>query len=99
MIIEVFQFKTKPEFSDEEVLAASKEGQINFLAKQKGYVSRELAKSSEGEWVDITHWEMLEDAVADEKAFMEAPSTQKFLGMMDLSSMKMVRWEVLKTYE
>ena len=68
MIIEVFQFKTKPEFSDEEVLVASQEANINFLCKQKGYVSQELAKSSEGEWVDSTHWETLEDAVADEKA-------------------------------
>jgi len=98
MIIEIFQFKTKPEFRDEEVLAASQEANNNFLCKQKGYVSQELAKSSEGKWVDSTRWETLEDAVADEKPFMEAPGTQKYLGMIDLSTMKMVRWEVLKTY-
>lgn len=98
MIIEVAQFKTKSGVSDAEVLAATQEGHTSFLSKQKGYVSRELAKSSEGEWVDIVYWETLADAEADEKAFLEAPSTQKFLAMIDLSSMKMVRWEVIKKY-
>lgn len=98
MIIEVVQFKAKSGVSDDEVLAASQEGHNSFLAKQKGYVSRELAKSSEGEWVDIVHWETMEDAEADEKAFMEHPSTKKFVEMIDLSSMKMVRWEVIKKY-
>ena len=62
MVFELAQFKTKAGISDADILTASQEAQDGFLAKQEGYISREFSKSTEGEWVDIVHWETMEDA-------------------------------------
>ncbi|MEK7462868.1 MAG: antibiotic biosynthesis monooxygenase [Patescibacteria group bacterium] len=98
MVIELAQFKMKVGVSEDEVLAASQEAQDGFLAKQKGYVSRELLKSSEGEWVDIVHWETMEDAQTAMNSFMGHPSTKKFGEVIDPSSIKMMHLEVVKKY-
>ena len=98
MVTELAQFKTKSGTSDAEVLAASQEAHDGFLAKQKGYVSRELLKSSEGEWVDIIHWETMEDAQAAMNSFMGHPSTKKFGQVVDPSSIKMMHLELVKQY-
>lgn len=98
MVIEMAQFKMKVGVSEDEVLAASQEAQDGFLAKQKGYVSRELLKSSEGEWVDIVHWETMEDAQTAMNSFMGHPSTKKFGEVIDPSSIKMMHLEVVKKY-
>lgn len=98
MVIELAQFKAKLGVSDAQVLAASQEAHDGFLAKQKGYVSRELLKSSEGEWVDIVHWETMEDAQAAMNSFMVHQSTKKFGEVIDPSSIKMMHLEVAKKY-
>lgn len=98
MVIELAQFKIKTGISDAEVLAASQEAHNGFLAKQKGYVSRELLKSSESEWVDIIHWETIEDAQAAMQNFMGSPSTKRFVEVIDDSSIKMMHLEVVKNY-
>ncbi len=98
MVIELVQFKAKSGVSDIEVLAASQEAHDGFLAKQRGYVSRELLKSSEGAWVDIVHWETMEDAQAAMDSFMGHPSTKKFGEVIDPSSIKMMHLKVAKKY-
>lgn len=98
MIIELAQFKTKAGVSEAEVLQASQEAHDGFLAKQTGYVSRELLKSGEGEWVDIVHWETMEDAQAAMNAFIGHTSTKKFGEIIDPSSIKMMHLELAKKY-
>lgn len=98
MIVELAQFKTKSGISDTEVLAASHEAQEGFLAKCKGFVSRELLKSDDGEWVDILHWKTMEDAQKAMQDMMASPSTKKFNEVIDPSSIKMMHLEVAKKY-
>lgn len=98
MVVELAQFKAKDGISDAEVLTASQEAHEGFLAKQKGYVTRELLKSKDGEWVDIVHWETMEDAQAAMNAFMGHPSTKKFAEVIDPASIKMMHLEVVKKY-
>lgn len=98
MVVELAQFKAKQGVSDDEVLAASQEAHDGFLAEQKGYVNRELLKSDEGEWVDIVHWETMEDAQAAMQNFTGNPSTKKFVEVIDNSSIKMMHLEVTKKY-
>lgn len=98
MVVELAQFKTKHGVSDAEVLTASQEAHDGFLAKQKGYVSREFLKSGDGEWVDIVHWESIEDAQAAMNAFMGHPSTKEFGEVIDPSSIKMMHLKVVKKY-
>lgn len=98
MVIELAQFKTKTGISDSEILVASQEVHDGFLAKQKGYISRELLKSADGEWVDIVHWETMKDAQAAMQNFMGSPSTKKIVEVIDDSSIKMMHLEVAKKY-
>lgn len=98
MIIELAQFKTKDGINDAEILASSQETHSGFLVKQKGYVSRELLRSSEGEWVDIVRWETMEDAQTAMNNFMGNPSTKRFVEIIDDSSIKMLHLEVVKKY-
>jgi len=98
MVIELAQFKTKSGVTDAEVLAASQEAHDRFLAKQKGYVSRELLKSSEDEWVDIVHWETMEDAQTAMNSFIGHPSTKKFGEVIDPSTIKMMHLQLAKKY-
>jgi heme-degrading monooxygenase HmoA len=98
MIIELAQFKTKSGVNDAEVLGASQEAHDGFLAKQKGYISRELLKSSEGEWIDIVHWETIEDAQTAMNSFMGHHSTKRFAEIVDPPSIKMMHLKVVKKY-
>ena len=91
MVFELAQFKTKAGISDADILTASQEAQDGFLAKQKGYISREFSKSTEGGWVDIVHWETMEDAQVAMQKFMGHPSTEKFVSEKNIKHLKAMR--------
>lgn len=97
-IVEIAQFKIKPGITDEEMLKASQEAHDGFLKKHKGFISRELLKSEEGIWIDIVHWESIEDAEAAMKNFLGHPSTKKFEQIIDTSTVKMMHLRQLKKY-
>ncbi|MBX2850699.1 MAG: hypothetical protein KTR15_03015 [Phycisphaeraceae bacterium] len=59
--------------SEETLLQASERVQHEFLAKQKGFVKRELLKGSGNLWVDVVHWASKEDA---QLAIEDAASSQ-----------------------
>lgn len=98
MVVEMAQFKTKTGVADDEVLAASQEAHDGFLAVHKGFVSRELLKSDNGEWVDIVHWETMEDATAAMQGFLGHASTKKFEDVIDPTTVKMMHLVVARTY-
>lgn len=98
MVIELAQFKTKPGVSDTDALAAFQEAHDGFLSKCKGFISHELLKSGEGEWVDIIHWETMEDPKNATQDFMSHPSTKRFIEVTDHSSIKMMHLDLVKKY-
>ncbi len=63
--VELVIFKTKPEFSEAEVIKAAEA--INPILNQlDGFISRKLALTEQGEWLDILYWtsnEKLEIAI------------------------------------
>jgi hypothetical protein len=94
MIIEVVRFKTKAGVSEDALLAASRIGTREFFAKQPGFLNREMARSREGEWVDIVHWQSMQAAEDDERIFFGNKITQEFMQMIDLTTVRVERWEV-----
>lgn len=54
-IIEIFLFKTNEGVNSAEFQAEMKQGN-KFLEKQKGFVSRKLAVSADGQYLDVTYW-------------------------------------------
>jgi len=84
--IELVIFKTKPEFSQKEVIEAA--NAVNPVVKVfKGYISRKLAVSKDGTWTDIVYWTDLESAEHAANEIMKSETCQKFFGMIDEKSM------------
>ncbi len=65
VVVEWAPFRPAANVSEERLLAASRELQEVFLARQPGFVRRELLRGGKGDWVDLVYW-------ADRKAAEEA---------------------------
>ncbi len=68
IVVEWAPFRLHAEASEERLLAASRELQESFLAKQPGFRRRELLRGRDGEWVDLVEWEDRRSAEAAMKA-------------------------------
>jgi hypothetical protein len=64
MVIEVVTFKLKPGVSASEFAPVDKAVEVQHVAKQAGFVSRESAAGEGGEWLVIVHWRSVENAEA-----------------------------------
>ena len=98
LIVEVAQFKLATGVREEDFLREVEAVQKNFLEKQNGYINRELLKDKDGQWVDILHWNSMEEAQKAAEVMMGDPATQGFMQKIDPSSVKMLHLEVVKKY-
>lgn len=55
-VVEWAPFRLRPGRVEAELLKASDELQSEFLARQSGYIRRELVKGADGGFVDIVWW-------------------------------------------
>lgn len=97
-IVEIAQFKLAVGVSDEDFLHEAEIVQKNFLEKQSGYINRELLKDKDGQWVDILHWNSMEEAQKAAEVMMSDPATQGFMQKIDPPSVKMLHLEQVKKY-
>ncbi|MBI4085339.1 MAG: hypothetical protein HY432_02420 [Candidatus Liptonbacteria bacterium] len=99
-IVEIAQFKLVAGVSEKDFLQEAEVVQNNFLEKQRGYgyIDRELLKDKDGQWVDILHWNSMEEAHKAAEVMMSDPATQDFMQKIDPSSVKMLHLEVVKKY-
>ena len=70
---EVVIAKPKADVSINEFLSIDKKMETQFVSKQKGFISREVAVNPMGEVFAIVHWNTLKDAEAAAAAFMSHP--------------------------
>ncbi len=98
MIIEIAQFKLGAGVNEEEFLQEAEEVQKNFLEKQSGYIDRELLKSDDGLWVDVLHWNSMEEALEAAEVMIKNPKTQGFILKIDSSSVKMLHLKQITTW-
>ncbi len=85
--IELVIFKTKPEFTQKEVIAAAS-AVSPVVEKLEGYLGRKLAMGEDGTWTDIVYWTDLASAEKAAQEVMKSETCQKFFGMIDERSMK-----------
>lgn len=71
-VIEWAPFTIGPGVSEEQLLEASEALQSEFLARQPGFVRRELLRGENREWCDLVYWE---DAAAARAAVEQAASS------------------------
>jgi hypothetical protein len=82
-VIEWAPFKVKPGIDEKTLLKLSEQLQSDFLAGQKGYRKRALAKGKDGEYVDIIWWDSLTDAEAAMKHVADSPACNAYFAAMD----------------
>jgi hypothetical protein len=57
VVVEWAPFRLVEGVSERDLLAASETLQREFLARQRGFVRRELLRAADGQWSDLVHWE------------------------------------------
>lgn len=93
--VEVITFKVNAGTDENQFLKENEIVAKEYTPKQPGYVSRELGKGDDGEWVVVVHWTDSESAEASMKKFPNDPSAQNFISMMDMDTFRMVRYQVV----
>ena len=69
IVIEWAPFRLAPNVTEAELLGASDALETEFLAKQPGYLRRDLLRQDEQNWCDLVYWE---DRAAAEQAMQHA---------------------------
>ena len=67
--------------------------EAEHVSQQPGFVSRETGATDTG-WVAIVHWETAADAQASMDSFANAPAAADFMGMMNVETMRMTRYDI-----
>ena len=89
--------KAKAGVKDEAIIAAAQEVQDAFLRSQPGYLSRELLKVQEdGTWIDVVHFQTMEEAQRSLHAMMSEPSVQKMQGLTDPATFRLFQAALVK---
>jgi hypothetical protein len=81
-VIEWAPFRARPGVTDEQLLEASRALQEGFLAKQRGFVRRDLLRGKDGAWVDVVYWADHAAVDAAMKAVSESPVCHTYFGLM-----------------
>ena len=87
-VIEVVIMKAKAGISEDEFLQAAKSVD-ETASKFPGFISRDLAKDENGNWIDIVHWTDLDSAKKAAEEVMQSQTCGIWFGMIDEQSMKM----------
>ncbi len=92
-VIETITFRLNSDASIDAFAEANRLVQAEYLPAQPGYnaSSRVTTRDDDGNWTISLRWDTAADADASMASFMDAPSTQAFLALMDASTMELRR--------
>ena len=65
------------------------------IGKQPGFISRQAA-FADGKWAVVVNWESAKAAWAPMDSFASAPAAEKFMSMIDATTMSMTRYELAR---
>ena len=80
---EIATFRLREGVSEDEFLAADARVQTEFYYQQDGLMRRTVARGTDGEWLEMTHWATHEapDRAAD--AAKDDPNHQAFTSLVE----------------
>lgn len=81
--IEWAPFRIRPGVSHDDVVAASAALQAEFLARQPGFLRRELLRSDDGGYVDLVWWASPAAAQAIMPLVADSPACARFFALME----------------
>lgn len=86
--IEVVIFRAKTQYTDEQVTEALE--LVNpVLQDFSGFISRQLSKSEDGQWMDLVHWESLALAQQAATKIMQQEIAGEAFKVIEESSMQL----------
>ncbi|MDL2293535.1 hypothetical protein LJC60_02775 [Ruminococcaceae bacterium OttesenSCG-928-D13] len=83
--VEFVAFKLKKSVSEAEFMPVSDKFNSDFLAKQKGYISRKLLLKGDM-WADMVLWETEADHLNAMEASREDAVAAEYMSMLNLSA-------------
>lgn len=98
LIVEIHVARLKAGVSDAAFLQAVEAIMPDVVATD-GFVSRQLLKSADGQWVEMITWRSMADAERAAKAFEALPSGQAMVGMVDLTSLTVLFTQPMLVHE
>jgi hypothetical protein len=92
-VLELVVFELNDGVSREQFLGTN-DAVSAWIAKQPGFISRELSHDAEGDrWIDLIWWESLEHAGAAAELAMSSESCTPMFALIDMESMLMLHGE------
>ncbi len=91
-VIEIATFKLKQGVTADEFRPLDKAVEMQHVAKQPGFISRESAAGDNGEWLVVVHWRSVEDAEASMASFSSVKAAEQFMSKLDANTMSMKRY-------
>lgn len=92
---ELMTFNTKAGTDIPTFNKTNKKVETDFTGKQKGFLQRITAVSETGEQLVLVYWDTKANSDAVINDFMNAPISKEFMGMMNQSSIDMIRYQSL----
>jgi hypothetical protein len=84
-VLEWAPFRLKSGVDEATLLETSERLQRDFLARQQGFVRRELIKGAEGAYTDLVWWESFAASQAAMKNAARSPACKAYASLMDCS--------------
>jgi heme-degrading monooxygenase HmoA len=92
VVIEIVTFRLAAGTSVAGFKTLDRAVELQHVAKQPGFISRESAAGDNGEWLVVVHWRSVRDAEASMASFASAPAAQSFMAQIDAPTMTMRRY-------
>ena len=94
-VIEIVTMSLAEGVSAEEFEPVDKAIEDEHVRKQPGFVSRQAA-FSDGKWAVVVNWESADAAQASMDSFADAPAAERFMRMIDATTMTMTRYDLAR---
>ncbi|WP_214648679.1 MULTISPECIES: hypothetical protein [Ruegeria] len=94
-VIEIVTMDLAEGVTPQEFEPVDKVIEDEHVSKQPGFVSRQAA-FTDGKWAVVVNWESAEDAQASMDSFASAPAAERFMSMIDATTMSMTRYNLAR---
>jgi heme-degrading monooxygenase HmoA len=91
--VEIAQFKLKSDADEAAFIAAEHLIAKGIILQQPGFISREMTKGADGQWLLIMRWESVAAVEAWGPKLMQDPSAPAFVSQLEFSSMHKAYYE------
>lgn len=97
--VEVMTYKTTGDVDERSLAKMNKKVEAKVTAPKEGFLQRITGSTEDKTQLVVIYWDSKTNSDAALQPFMEHPLSQKFMGMMDQSSITMGRYQTLKSLD